>query len=81
MFFVMTCKFSQNQSDDSFNFDLPGEAPSCVTGRGSFAEEMPSFHESPGEDAAKTSDLQKNHGDSVVILSDLMRCHGDLMDV
>ena len=51
-------------------FDLPGEAPSCDARSGSFAEEMPSFHESPGEEAAKTSadpsawDLQKIHGES-----------------
>ena len=62
-------------------FDLrPGEAPSCITRSCSFAEEMPSFHPSPGEDAAKTSadrwawDLQKIHGESesMVILWDLM---------
>ena len=62
-------------------FDLPGEVPSCVTRSGSFAEEMPSFHQSPGEEAAKTSadrwawELQKNHDESdesMVILWDLM---------
>ena len=40
-----------------FGADLPGEAPSCVTRSCSFAEEMPSFHESPGEEEAEMADL------------------------